>query len=151
MIETDILRYSPHPIEAYSGTLPDGRRYGPANNKYLANCSKAWNLAYLSHPFEIEAEPDCPVFGQLIQETLDYYNEEGFCFGDLMGAPAPYVVKTLTQGCRGLPMYEVFGRRWLATIDERQWLCRADSEEVEELQVDSTTQLILKDVFRLLK
>lgn len=139
------LRYSPKPIDAYTARLPGGILAGPAQAEFLRNDVEAWNLAFLSHPYERRAEHSDPQFTIWVRRTVNTVVTTGSV--DILGKlPADKLVRGLlqrparefvsairtTQAWAGgervqllplLPLYIAYGDEWLQTIAERAGLC----------------------------
>lgn len=136
------LRYSPKPITAYSLVLPGGVNAGPAFAEFLKNDAEAWNLAFLSHPYEKRAEHPDPNFTIYVRRTLNVVLSTGSV--DVLGKlPAKMLVRGLLQLpahefvdqvsslqtiANGpllghLPLFKAYGQHWLHTAAARAELC----------------------------
>jgi hypothetical protein len=133
------LRYSPRPIEAY--TVPQ-LKAGPAFAEFLRNDVEAWNLAFLSHPYELRAEHPDPQFTILVRRTVNTLLSTGSV--DVLGKmPAQNTVRSLLRLPPGqfitailsrraadgraliehLPIYQAYGEPWLDQITARARHC----------------------------
>ena len=135
------IRYSPKPIEAY-GTVVRAQRIaaqdveisvGPHTSPLLANDPEAWNLAFLSFPFEDGGIPRDPQFSVHLRRTLQVDITSGALditetapglrvrlflrFPPLKAVRAIYGLQP--HVLRNLPMYSTYGNTWLDTIQKR--------------------------------
>ncbi len=123
---TPILRYSPKPIEGY---------HGPAHLTLLAS-PEAWNLAYLSHPFEKKRYHKDPQFSVHVWNSLRTNlstgqleripGSEHLTLQPLLRMPAPWLVRWFSKNSKitvNLPLYKAYGQAWLITVEQRSWGC----------------------------
>lgn len=135
------IRYSPKPIEAY-GTVVRAQRIaaqdveasvGPHTSPLLANDPEAWNLAFLSFPFEDGGIPRDPQFSVHVRRTLQVDFTSGAL--DITETVPGLRVRLLLRFqplnavrsikglqphvLRALPMYVTYGDAWLETIHKR--------------------------------
>lgn len=137
-----VIRYSPKPIDRYH--LPSG--HGPASSRFLAEDPLAWNLAFLSHPFEAMPMPPDAKFSTHVRWTLKANVNTGLV--DLAGTPlaqtlariferpAPFAVRWLLarpEIAMATPMYKAYGPLWLDTIRHRERLCVTDEEPQDRI------------------
>lgn len=136
-----IIRYSPKPIEAYGTVVraqrvgaPDvGVPVGPHTSPLLANDPEAWNLAFLSFPYEDDAYGNAPAFSVHIRRTLQVdvatgalditETEPGLRVRLFLRYPPLKAVRLIyglqPHVLRNLPMYTIYGEGWLETIQSR--------------------------------
>lgn len=136
------LRYSPKPISAYNIVLPGGVAAGPGDAVFLRDDVEAWNLAYLSHPYELRAEHRDAEFTVLVRRTVNTTLSGGrldmlghspatLTVRGLLRLPAPEFIEAITRGNTAagerlldrLPLYAAYGEPWLATCKARAALC----------------------------
>ncbi|RFO94734.1 hypothetical protein DIC66_21900 [Rhodoferax lacus] len=138
------LRYSPRPLSTYTKTTGN-TSFGPSTSRLLTT-PEAWNLAYLSHDYDVRIQPLDPHFTVHINRTVRFRLDgsgsdlvstqlDGL-FGSLLNQPAPRFVYLLRQhpALTQLPMYVAYGDAWLETLAQRERLCCAEMpySEVEE-------------------
>lgn len=112
------LRYSPKPIEAYSVPHLQG---GPAFAEFLRNDAEAWNLAFLSHPYELRAEHPDPQFTILVRRTVNTVLASGSV--DIVGKlPAYLLVRGLLRRPADEFVREIAAARALAAGEDRPLL-----------------------------
>lgn len=135
------IRYSPKPIEAY-GTVVRAQRVGapdaeisvgPHTSPLLANDPEAWNLAFLSFPYEEDTYGNAPAFSVHIRRTLQVdvatgemditETEPGLRVRLYLRYP-PLQAVGLILGLplrvrHKLPMYLQYGEGWLDVIQKR--------------------------------
>lgn len=97
-----VVRYSPKPIEQYADPRSG---LGPTRSKFLAEDLLAWNLAFLSHPFETAPMPPDAKFSTHVRWTLRADINTGIAklagipleesLGQLFMRPAPFAVRWL--------------------------------------------------------
>lgn len=152
-----IVRYSPHPIGSYS-PVDEGVVTGPAASAFLRQDAEAWNLAFLSHPYEDEGDPSDPHFTVNIRRTLQYILTSGSidlanvmdsrrCLRHWLQYPAPQAVKLILDlGGRlvKLPMYRAYGPSWVETIQRRSWACIPAEDEGDVLDLGDANSLLAK-------
>lgn len=134
---TPPVRYSPNPIEAYPA----------AAGSRLLDRLEVWNLAYLSHDFDKFPSPGDPNFFTHVRRTCQYDLTLGrldLTFGaqgepnllaDKLQMPAPQFVHWLRRHPKvmiKLPLFQIYGQAWLATIESRARLCQTHDHEPEE-------------------
>lgn len=141
-----ILRYSPQPIEAYTQ-----HGVGPDRLKFLQE-PEAWNLAYLSHPFEVRPLHPDPQFTVHIRYTVKMHVPSGTVdltgarrasslFGQLLTMPAPWLLAWMRRNptvVTSTPLYKAYGSQWLQTVISRERLCEAYQGDVDDEVVDLT-------------
>lgn len=130
------IRYSPKPIEAYGRNfkIPGGvLDVGPHLSPLLANDPEAWNLAFLSFPYEEDTYGNAPAFSVHIRRTLQVdvatgalditETEPGMRVRLYLRYPPLKAVRLLLglqpHVLRKLPMYLQYGDGWLETIQQR--------------------------------
>ena len=156
------IRYSPKPMSEYTLYEPDAKPshkdYGATRDSvdFLLNedYPMTWNLAYLSHPFELGTPPSNLDFFLWCSRTVRYsvfsgavsYNlKEIFenpdrFIGGMLLKPAPLLVKWLDENRQKLYATDMYnkggGHRWLHRIQERAWQC-ATYDEPDEPKIRS--------------
>lgn len=140
------LRYSPKPIHDYNIVIPPGLNAGPGHAEFLRNDVQAWNLAFLSHPYERRAEHSDGQFTLLVRRTVNTKLADAEI--DTLGrTPAHLTVRGLLQlpahefidritttvlrdgAFKGtklvhrLPLYLAYGEPWLLTCMARAERC----------------------------
>lgn len=143
------LRYSPKPIEDYNVVVPGGVHAGPGHSFMLRADEEAWNLAFLSHPYELKPEHPDPQFTTLVQRTVNVVLDTGEI--DRIGRvpphrkvrstlwlPAPDFLqeirtrlipakgKGMVQLVHRLPLYLAYGDSWFNVMLQRSKLCQGD-------------------------
>lgn len=135
------IRYSPLPINAYGKQLTvkgAGRTttvidLGPGASPLLANDPEAWNLAFLSHPFETHETPEVSGFAVLVRRTLQVRVATGELdivelepersVRPLLRLPPLQAVLRLmalpTPVIRALPLWIAYGEVWENRIRRR--------------------------------
>lgn len=131
MATQTMIRYSPQAIEAYSETVL-GIPVGPAQSRILSKDPLAWNLAFLSHPYELRTQHQDRNFTVLVDRTLRCRSTAGHALAGLLRQPAPYFVEKVLHYPKGLPLFEMYGDKWLETLILRERLCQAGPEPIEE-------------------
>lgn len=133
-----IPRYSPRPIEAYGWK---DKRAGPAYSEFLSGDAEAWNLAWLSHPYEALPEHTDAQFTVLVRRSVNMILATGEV--DIVGSrPASETVRGLLRlapirflrsfdesVAHRTPLYKAYGDRWLETVRARAKLPWAGSYE----------------------
>lgn len=132
-----ILRYSHHPIEDYSKVSANGIHFGPAGSKLLGSSPEAWNLAWLSHPYETRMDHPDPQFTVHVRRTTQYVLATGeldlagsqparYCIKGWLSLPAPKAVHLIATfpARHELPLFKAYGPDWLRMIYQRSWLCQ---------------------------
>lgn len=145
-----ILRYSPHPIDAYSTVSAQGIRLGPASSKLLGYSQEAWNLAWLSHPYEVRMEHPDPQFTTHVRRTTQYVLATGevdlagshparCCVKSWLSLPAPQAVRLISTfpARHELPLFKAYGPDWLRMIDQRSWLCQPPAPVESDALMDT--------------
>ncbi len=131
---TQTVCWSPKPRSAYDCRI--GKiGVGPGSSSLLAD-PLCWNLAFLSHDYEKSPEHWDAHFTSNVQRTARTYldkpgwdqlgmGDRGRTVGTLLTLPAPRFVHLIKMHdvLRSLRMYEAYGDKWLATIEERSHLC----------------------------
>jgi len=134
-----VIRYSPRPIEAYRDPRTG---FGPDASKFLAEDPLAWNLAYLSHPYESLRSPADPKFTTHVRWTLRTHMQSGrvmapgespdsHTLAAIFRMPAPYAVRWLDRNkhiCRSTPLYRAYGDAWLELVRCRERACSVDPD-----------------------
>ena len=139
------LRYSPQPIDAYNAKIAGTIDAGPGHAVFLRDDPEAWNLAFLSHPYEKQPENLDGQFTVNVRRTVNTVIATGEV--DVLGKlPARLTVRRFLQGppqdfihaveslqclqagkmvalLDRLPMYQAYGDEWLETMRERAGLC----------------------------
>lgn len=128
----EIPRYSPKTVHEY-GCFVDGSWLGPACSSLLRSDPAAWNLAYLSHDYDLQPiNPSFP-FIDLIQDTLSVPIDPRDLlqtgnqlssrpsFRDLLRLPPWEFVGSvrLLRNLASLPLYDEYGHDWFETIEFR--------------------------------
>lgn len=133
-------RYSPEPLAAYKHA---------AMFKFLVEDPQAWDLAYLSWPFESGMLPD-PHFGVNCRRTLQFVMGTGkldiasqlptsLTLRSLMKGPAPQAVKLILslKRLKETPMYLAYGEPWAETLMKRSRLYREPYDAEYDFEVKS--------------
>jgi len=152
-----LIRYSPRPISAYvksNGT----QTWGPATSPFLKP-QAAWNLAYLSHDFEVSLLHYDPHFTVNVRRTIQQkLDGSGTDIADseapikrvehLFLLPAPRAVHLLMQSpiVYELPMYQLYGDEWIRTIHKRSFLCQADESPPDNVVDLSEARALIERV-----
>jgi len=135
------MRYSPHPITHYGQRLVVQRvgapdtfiETGPHTSPLLANDTEAWNLAFLSFPYEEDTYGNAPAFSVHIRRTLQVdvatgelditETEPGLRVRLFLRYPPLKAVRLIfglqMHVLRNLPMFAVYGEGWLEIIQRR--------------------------------
>lgn len=135
------MRYSPHPITHYGRRLTVQRvgapdtfiETGPHTSPLLADDSEAWNLAFLSFPYEKGGYPDDPNFSVHVRRTLQVdvatgaiditETQQGLRVRLFLRYPPLKAVRLICglqpHVLRNLPMLSAYGEDWLKTITLR--------------------------------
>lgn len=134
------MRYSPKPIDQY-GIKANGRWIGPSDSKLLRGDVEAWNLAFLSHPFEFKAFHPDPRFVVNVSATVRTRLDDGSVgpihtgfdprpdaptVRSLLMRPAEVFVRYVLDDAdlrETLPLFRIYGATWLTLIQERAPLC----------------------------
>ena len=135
------IRYSPLPISEYGELLKlrsVGRKnnvmeVGPGASAFLANDPEAWNLAFLSHPYEGRNYHKDPLFSVHVRRTLQIRLDTGEL--DIVGQEPELRVRALFRlpplravlrllslppsVVRSLPLYIAYGEAWEKQIRRR--------------------------------
>lgn len=155
---SDMIRYSPRPFATYKQLTPGNVLVGPAASSFLRQ-PEAWNLAYLSFPFEaVLSHPD-PWFSTVIRRTLQTVLNTGVidladAYPDnvkvvhLMRMPAPQAVVHLTAHAAKLPAFKAYGAEWLSTIQTRARLMCVDDHVPDNVTDVSEARALLQQIFR---
>lgn len=122
-----IPRYSPEPIEAYS--VKAGSNWvGPAYSRMLRSDAEAWNLAWLSHPYELRPEHEDGRFTVIVSHTVNMIRDTGALDTDrrlgpratlrglLRLPPNQFWFAINNDLAKRTPMYRIYGDRWLHTV-----------------------------------
>lgn len=147
------MRYSPHPITHYGRRLTVQRvgapdtviETGPHTSPLLENDLEAWNLAFLSFPYEEGAHPDDPSFSVHVRRTLQVdvatgalditETQPGLRVRLFLRYPPLRAVRLICglqpHVLRNLPMLSAYGDGWLNTITRRASML-ASLEDPEE-------------------
>ncbi len=149
------IRYSPLPIAAYGDLLKlrsIGRKnnvieVGPGASAFLANDPEAWNLAFLSHPFEGRKYHKDPHFSVHVRRTLQIRLDTGEL--DLVGLEPELCVRALFRlpplravlrllalapsVVRSLPLYIAYGEAWEKQIRRRASFLTSAQEPEEDV------------------
>lgn len=134
----EVIRYSPRPIESYTSSYA-GAEFGPAKSALLGGDAEAWNLAFISYPYEDFEAPSDPHFTTHVRRTLQFVintgkidlasvAKSGDCVRHWLRMPAPQFLKRLGGMPRltELPMFRAYGPRWIGTLENRVWLCHQE-------------------------
>lgn len=148
MATKTIIRYSPHPITAYAETVM-GQPLGPAQSRILSRDPLAWNLAFLSHPYEHHVQHPDSNFTVLVDRTLRFRSTSGHNVAHMLMGPAPYFVKSVLSYPKNLPLYEMYGEQWLENLHLRERLCQSDPLPPEEpFGISGETRFLIDRAFR---
>lgn len=134
-------RYSPQPIENYGRRLTVQRvgapdtyvEAGPHRSPLLAEDGEAWNLAFLSFPYEEGLYPADPNFAVNVRRTLQVdvatgalditETQPGLRIRLFLRYPPLRAVRLICglqpHVLRNLPMLSAYGDGWLNTITRR--------------------------------
>jgi hypothetical protein len=106
--------YSPRPIEEYS-RFAHGVGIGPAYSGVLRADPEAWNLAWLSHPFEHSPNHPDPNFTVLVGKSLTPQLRA------LLKLPAGafWDAASVTGLLAKTPLYGAYGKAWVDTVFDR--------------------------------
>ena len=155
--DPNLIRYSPRPLETYQTGEP-GARYGPATSTLLSS-QEAWNLAYLSFDYEASLQPLDPHFTVHVRRTcqtrLDgnglelVSSDDRGLVSSWLRLPAPRFVHLVRnhKHMKELPLYEAYGDRWIATIEQRSRLCQTHELPPDNV-VDFSAAKALLDAIR---
>ena len=150
------LRYSPLPIESYT-RLHAGVAVGPATSEFLSESTEAWNLAFLSHPYELEEIHPDPHFTTHVRWSLRMVLKTGVIdlaetlpeeqkFAPIMRLPAPRVallLRSRTSWAKRLPLYKRYGPAWFEMVAERSRLAHQAADPEESITDLSFAQQVL--------
>lgn len=135
------LRYSRQPIEAYSGQVPGS---GPVHSQFLSADPEAWNLAWLSYPYEHRSEHPDARFTVLVFQTvqtvlstgeLDRVNRDAdVLVRGMLRKPADKFLRALLKAkayhagrvvplIPMLPLYQAYGDLWVNVMKDRVHAC----------------------------
>lgn len=115
MKDTYIPRYSTLPIEAYSAKA-GSTWLGPAHALFLRCDAEAWNLAWLSHPFEHRPLPSDPKFSVHVRDTVAMRRPDVRSL--LQREPADFwaLFRAISLGT---PMFANYGTAWMNLVEQR--------------------------------
>ena len=134
------MRYSPHPIEHY-GRKVAGEWVGPSTSQFLRGDNEAWNLAFLSHPFERQLHHPDPRFAINVSATVRTRLDDGTrgpvastfdsrpdapSVRSLLMQPASVFVRYVMEDAdlrEMLSLFQIYGAPWVEIIRERAPLC----------------------------
>lgn len=130
------LRYSPQRIRDY-----DRGESGPGHSPLLSKDIEAWNLAFLSHPYEHQPNHPNAAFTVLVRQTVNTalatgLPDRGGTLGlnqivrGMLQQPAKAFLGRLAmlmcpdgRLIEQLPLYQALGDTWIATMHARARLC----------------------------
>lgn len=156
------IRYSPKPIEAY-GTVVRVQRVGaqdtelavgPHTSPLLANDPEAWNLAFLSFPYEDDTYGNAPAFSVHIRRTLQVdvatgelditETQAGLRVRLFLRYPPLKAVRLLLglqpHVLRKLPMHLQYGDGWLEAIQQRASMLASMDDPDNAVEIVDVTQ-----------
>lgn len=152
MREVFIPRYSPLPIEDYSPR----RGIGPAYSLNLRSDAEAWNLAWLSHPYEKQAEHIDPEFTRHVKYSVNMLRGTGaidrvgrFGAGSTVRGllrlpPNEFWFSINGSIAQRLPLYSIYGDQWLHTVMTRSQLPWKFADQESGLNIDEASRLLKK-------
>lgn len=156
MTQTFIPRYSPQPIDSYS-KMAGGVHIGPAFSGLLKSDAEAWNLAYLSHPYERAPEPADPQFTTLVRRTVNMPRRGPEL--DVAGArPPEETVRGLLRLvpeefwfafmeddlAKRTPLFAAYGEAWLLRVMSRALAPWTPAEHESGLDVSQAAHILSK-------
>lgn len=138
------IRYSPNPIENYGSPT--------STSGFLKDDQEAWNLAYLSWDFDKRKTWPDPHFSTHVRRTLQFVIDTGAL--DLTGeissgkkvrgflrGPAPAAAYKLTHlpRVKELPLYLVYGEKWLERVNDRARQYREPHDERFDFAIEDVS------------